>query len=243
MLACVLGGTLSSVSSERSGRAPVGLPAAARGAVARTLGGDDPRLAIHRTGSAITAINRRAGIDAMFTGRGGVVRVDRVSWALGLRAIGRGRRLAAVAAVSPVAAGNRVRYDRPGLAEWYVNTGVGLEQGFTLATPPSGAGSAPVTLALGALPLGLDASVSRDRHSVTVTRSGATVLRYSGLLVSDASGRVLPAWIEASGRHLSLRLDDRGARYPLRIDPFVQVGKLTASDGATSDWLGLSVAV
>ena len=79
MLACVLGGTLSSVSSERSGRAPVALPAAARGAVARTLGGDDPRLAIHRTGSAITAINRQAGIDAMFTGRGGVVRVDRVS--------------------------------------------------------------------------------------------------------------------------------------------------------------------
>jgi hypothetical protein len=42
---------------------------------------------------------------------------------------------------------------------------------------------------------------------------------------------------------LLLRIDDREARYPLRIDPFIQQAKLTASDGASGDQLGGSVAV
>jgi hypothetical protein len=40
-----------------------------------------------------------------------------------------------------------------------------------------------------------------------------------------------------------LRIDDRRARYPLRIDPFIQQAKLTASDAAGGDELGYSVAV
>jgi Ca2+-binding RTX toxin-like protein len=37
--------------------------------------------------------------------------------------------------------------------------------------------------------------------------------------------------------------DDRDARYPLLIDPYLQAAKLTASDGATDDSLGFSVAI
>jgi FG-GAP repeat len=45
-----------------------------------------------------------------------------------------------------------------------------------------------------------------------------------------------------SGR-LLIRVDDRHATYPLRIDPLVQQAKLTASDGADNDLFGAAVAV
>jgi hypothetical protein len=47
---------------------------------------------------------------------------------------------------------------------------------------------------------------------------------------ADARGRRLPATLALVGGSLRLRVADRGAHYPLRIDPFVQQGaKLTAS--------------
>ncbi|MGO9602126.1 MAG: hypothetical protein ACLQAT_01750 [Candidatus Binataceae bacterium] len=38
-------------------------------------------------------------------------------------------------------------------------------------------------------------------------------------------------------------MEDAGARYPVVVDPFMQVAKLTASDGAANDALGYSVAI
>ena len=45
------------------------------------------------------------------------------------------------------------------------------------------------------------------------------------------------------GARLLLKVEDRAARYPVVIDPYVQVAKLTASDGQEGDSLGNSVAV
>ena len=69
------------------------------------------------------------------------------------------------------------------------------------------------------------------------------VLRYSGLFAVDSSGRQLRSWLELENGTLLIRVDDRGARYPVTIDPFFQQAKLTASDGAANDFFGLSVAV
>ena len=64
-----------------------------------------------------------------------------------------------------------------------------------------------------------------------LARSGRVALRYGGLVARDARGRRLPAWLSLSGSRLLLGVNDRGARYPLRIDPLIQQGpKLTASD-------------
>jgi hypothetical protein len=52
---------------------------------------------------------------------------------------------------------------------------------------------------------------------MTFEDRGREALRYSGLVASDATGRLLPARIVVDGRAVSLRVDDRGARYPLRI--------------------------
>jgi hypothetical protein len=77
-------------------------------------------------------------------------------------------------------------------------------------------------------------------------RTGAPVLRYGHLGATDASGRTLAARIGLLGRTIELLIDDRGARYPVTIDPFVQQGeKLRPAEGeesATGE-LGTSVAV
>ncbi len=68
-------------------------------------------------------------------------------------------------------------------------------------------------------------------------------LGYRGLEVTDARGRGLRAWFALRRGRVPIRVADRGARYPLRIDPSVQQAELTASDGAMSAEFGGSVAM
>ena len=100
--------------------------------------------------------------------------------------------------------------------------------------------------------------------------SGATVLTYAGLRVWDADGKVLRSRFEmADGRagsplaaangeedssavgrragdcapYLRLVIDERGARYPLTIDPIAQQAYLKAHQVNEYDQFGISVAV
>ena len=74
--------------------------------------------------------------------------------------------------------------------------------------------------------------------------AGATVLDYAGLKVWDADGKVLASRFEAAGeKSVRLVVDDRGARYPLTIDPVAQQAYLKASNTGYSDQFGYSVAV
>jgi hypothetical protein len=139
---------------------------------------------------------------------------------------------------------NRVVYGRRGLAEWYANGPLGLEQGFTLTSPPRGPRAGPLTLEVGQLPGGVGARVVGGGHGVLLVRAGHGLVRYGGLFATDSRGRALPARVELSGGRLLLRVDERGARYPLRIDPVIQQGgKLIASDEHGSGLFGLSVAL
>jgi hypothetical protein len=72
-------------------------------------------------------------------------------------------------------------------------------------------------------------------------------LCYAGLHATDARGRRLRAWLQARGGRIVVRVDDRGAVYPIRIDPTVEQAELTPSDGAGCsvgfcDEFGYSVA-
>jgi hypothetical protein len=173
-----------------------------------------------------------------FSRRGVVVRSAGLSLSLGLRGYGYGDRLTPVGQASPIAHANQVLYGRRDVREWYANGPLGLEQGFTLARPPSRARTGLLTLSVGSIPTGVRASPTESGRGVTFTRAGRTLLRYTGLFASDARGRALPAHVELAGNLLLLRVDDRGARYPLRVDPYVQAGELTASDGGAGDELG-----
>ncbi|MGC2169409.1 MAG: FG-GAP repeat protein, partial [Acidimicrobiales bacterium] len=76
--------------------------------------------------------------------------------------------------------------------------------------------------------------------------SGRTRATYSSLRVTDASGRDLRATMRPSsnGKDIAITVHDRGADYPLTIDPtFTQVAELTGSDGAADDYFGAAVAI
>jgi MYXO-CTERM domain-containing protein len=73
----------------------------------------------------------------------------------------------------------------------------------------------------------------------------AMVARYTDLAAFDAVGVPRPAWAEVVGNTIILRVEDEGARYPLKIDPLMwtQQAKLTASDQAGAEYFGYSVSV
>jgi uncharacterized repeat protein (TIGR01451 family) len=124
-----------------------------------------------------------------------------------------------------------------------VNGPLGLEQGFTFARPPGKSRSGPLTLEL-ALSGDLTASADATGTGAILSRSGgAPALRYRGLTAIDATGRELRAWLKVGEKQLWLQVDDTRAQYPLVVDPLLEQAKLTASDGATTDLFGVSVAV
>ena len=219
------------------------LPVAARGVVARTLGAHDRRWLAHEVEGGFVLGNRNAAVRASFSPGSAIVSSGTVSWSLGLRGYGYGARLHAVRPAPPTARANRVVYRRGGVAEWYAGGPAGVEQGFTLTRPPSGSRAGPLTLSIGRLPQGVTARVEADHRGLVLAAGGRDLLRYGNLFASDAHGRSLPARVELSGGRLRLSIDDRGAQYPLRVDPLVDVAKLTASGGGLGDQLGYSVAV
>ena len=62
---------------------------------------------------------------------------------------------------------------------------------------------------------------------------GGPVLRYSGLTATDAQGHILRSWLELHGGRMLVRVDARGAHYPLRIDPLIQHGPKLACPPST----------
>ena len=231
------GGTV--LSPSRAGALLSGcceLPSGSRELISRTLGRDDARFYLHRRGARLVA---RAGRLSLSYGHsaGLLLRSGRMVWAAGLAAIGRGGRLRPTATPSVSAVRDLLTLARPGVREWYLAGPLGIEQGFTIAQAPAGDRAAPLTLSLG-LPTGVPVRVTTGGESVLV---GA--LRYSGLNAVDADGRQLATTMRARGGSLLLEIADRGARYPLRVDPFVQSSTLTAFGGEQNDGLGISVAI
>jgi FG-GAP repeat len=210
------------------------LSLAAQGPVASALGRADRAYWVHGSSARNPAQHLHLG----FSAAGPTVASGHGLLRLSLSAFGRPGALRAVAPVTPSASANRVVYAHPGLREWYANGPLGLEQGFDVARAPSG-GAGRLTLALS---LAGDLRARASGAGLIFSGQG-TSLRYTGLTATDARGRRLPASIALRGGRLVLSVDDRGAAYPLRIDPFVQVGELTEPTTAAFDSLGYSVAV
>jgi len=177
------------------------------------------------------------------------------AWDWALRLIGYGYCEAVEAALpaKPTVSGNRVEYRRGDLSEWYLNDERGLEQGFILARPPvAEAGYAlPLRIAM-AIHTSLTPQLTDDGHTLLFyDAQGRVVLNYSELHAYDADGAHLPTRMvladdvaDTMEHTLYLMVDDRGAKYPITIDPLLaQVAKLTASDGAAGDIFGFSASI
>ena len=187
-----------------------------------------------------------------FDGRGFSTEPDTGSWTWGLQLErygfpGAERGVAESARIT--AEGSRVAYDWDAtLQEWYVNDGRGLEHGYTVRERPCGGGAGtgtgtdPLTFTLGVRG-GLRPEVEVDGRGVRfVDPAGTTVLSYSGLVVSDAEGRTLAARFEPAGDFLRLAIDERGARYPLTVDPIAQQAYIKASNTNKGDLFGYALS-
>jgi hypothetical protein len=183
-------------------------------------------------------------------------------WGLELKSYGFGKDQRSISGTPAVKAeGTRLSYQwDAAVQEWFVNDQRGLEHGFTVkerpATPPD-ARSSTLDFLLATRGT-LHPKITADAQSVMFQdASGATVLNYTGLKVWDADGKILPCRFEMvpatkvrapqdNAPCFLLAVDDRGARYPLTIDPIAQQAYLKpAAVGTTQvgDIFGVSVAV
>src|SRR5262249_28060533 len=127
----------------------------------------------------------------------------------------------------PAAHRNRVWLGGATVSQWYAAGPLGIESGFTVAHPKRDAGGWT------ALSLRVVGSLYPRRSAGGVeflTRAGRVALDYSGLTAVDATGRRLPVDVRLQNGRLVLQVFALGARYPVRIDPFIQQGKRLVGD-------------
>ena len=196
------------------------LPLAAQGPVSAALGRDE---AAYRIAGSV-ARNPAQRFSARFGRSGVAITAGSARFVISMRAYGRGSTLRALAPVSPVVSADRVSYAHGALREWWANGPLGLEQGFDIARRPAGSGALTLSLAV-------SGRVRLD-HGTVLLPGG---LRYAGLQATDARGRSLRAWLQVRDGRVLVLVDDRGARYPVRIDPLVEQAELDPSDGVGCD--------
>jgi hypothetical protein len=218
------------------------LPPSAQGAVSATLGANNPAYRVRPVLGGFKAQNSAQRLQTRFENSVVQVRSGKTDVGLALSAVGYGTRLHTVGATRPTANANRVTYDHAGLREWYANGPLGVEQGFTIARPSSHV-RGPLTLSM-AVSGNSQALLADGGQSVTFRHSGSSTLRYSGLVATDAHGRLLHSWLALDAGRLLLRVDVHGAQFPLTIDPLVQQGKkLTGGEETAGEDFGFSIAL
>lgn len=164
-----------------------------------------------------------------FDGRGFTVTPDSATWRWGLELSG----VVGKAHVSTLV--NRINYQwSTELDEWYVNDTRGLEHGFTLRAPRS-----EIRLNVRG---GLRAQTAGTGLEF-VDDSGTPRMIYTGLAAWDADGKKLPALMTVDSGQVVVTVNDRGAHYPVTIDPIAQQAYLKASNTGNYDYFGRSVAI
>lgn len=243
--------------------APVHMRAGAHGALPEGVTASDwtgiraayqaHRHAARATEDGFEARNPGQQWRSQFDRRGFVVQPEHGAWRWGLALerygfAGAERRVKEPSRV--VADGQRVVYHWDGtVEEWFVNDERGLEHGFTVRERPGrkeGDGSS-LTFDL-AVRGELRPQVAGDGTSITfVDAEGGAAVTYSTLKVWDADGKMLPARFEQPVRGdspgIRLAVDERGARYPITVDPIAQQAYLKASNVDANDQFGYSVAI
>jgi len=175
------------------------------------------------------------------TASGLQAQADGLQWGLSLHGFGRETRLTDVSTPEMVQAGDKLKYQHLGLTEWYRDTALGMEQGFTVFQPPQGSG--PLVLQL-ALATDLKSVPDADGGGLSFRTADGQTLRYDHLLARDANGVALHARLVSRPGKILLQVDDSKATYPLTIDPLIYLQrKIVASDGAMNDGFGTSVAI
>ena len=206
-------------------------------AFTEAIGRDNPDYHIQTAANSFVAANSNQKFEVIFDTHGITVQLGSDTWQMTLTDYGYGEYLQAVETPVLSTEANRLTYQRGNLSEWYINSQLGLEQGFTLTERPQISATSDLTLRFN-----LGGSLSSELRD-DVLYLGETNLTYGGLVAYDALGQTLPAYLSLTDSQLLIRVDDTHATYPLTIDPLVQQQKLLPIDGGSDDWFGASVAV
>ncbi len=213
----------------------------------------DPAYAFHQTGNAMETVHPASQMRALVTGDGVTLSKAGEAWTATLHtaSIGCHPERSEGSPGDPSAAGlrmtgssNRVQVDKnvgeKHFTELYIEGVLGLEQGWTLRDNPCASGAVELRVDVAGLSVvdGKDGIDLRDE-------SGQNKAHYTDAWARDAKGRPLETTMSASGGSIAIRVDTRGATFPVEIDPLVwfQQQELTASDGAANDYFGDSVAI
>jgi len=124
--------------------------------------------------------------------------------------------------------------------EWFENREQGIEQGWTIATPPVGVDPLWIGLEIeGELHLRIEAGA---RSGALVDSTGEVHLRYRDLKAYDATGRELHAELVSGSTGVGIRVDDAGAIYPLTVDPLLTGPAWVVEENQPGAQLGVSIA-
>jgi len=183
----------------------------------------EARHAIEAEGDSLVAINHRNDQRIRFEGEGIEVTptAEDADWRWGMTLTGYGTPgdIQPVQNAERQVEGTRLEYRRGPITEWYVNKSVGLEQGFTLSQPPVPDAN-ELVLAL-ALEGGLTPEWEQPGQALRFHAPSGYALSYRELKVIDAKGVELPARLALDGASLEIRVDARGAAWPVVVDPLV----------------------
>ncbi|MBI3857720.1 MAG: hypothetical protein HY293_18720, partial [Planctomycetes bacterium] len=170
--------------------------------VARTLAIEDPA----------------RGLRATFDATGLRLQPVEGGWTFRLGAATLGRAGSPSAAAAPASAprleGARVVFDHPLGREWYEPAAAGIEQSFLIPERPPGQG----LLEIGMEARGLDLAC-RSVGKVAFRADDVRVLELGAIVVRDDAGSFLSARFGGDGARVTIEIDDRGARYPILVDP------------------------
>jgi uncharacterized repeat protein (TIGR01451 family) len=164
-----------------------------------------------------------------------------LSWGISLRGMGRGNQVNDVSAPDVMQTDSRLEYQRGNLTEWYRNTAIGVEQGFTINEAPNGNGGLVLHLDLST---NVEGKLNKDGRGISFVGADGKTLRYDQLKAYDANGAELDARMILNPAQVVIQVDDRNAVYPITIDPLIYLeAHLIAADAAANDQFGSAVAV
>ena len=164
-----------------------------------------------------------------------------INWSIALSHIGREGRPTEVSPPEIIQTDTRLEYRRGKVIEWYRDTFLGVEQGFTISESFQGNGRLVLHLDL---ETNLQGTLEADERGLYFESTDGNTLRYNGLEAFDADGNTLDAAFNYTPSQIVIRVDDRDAVYPITIDPFIYLEqKAITPSGAAGDKFGVSVAI
>ena len=224
------------------------LPVGLMPVLAEQLANDESQLygpSIASHGLVVT--NRKHKIKAIFNKQDVTLSINDNKLSLRLDSVGRGKDSQNVKSVEPIIDGVMVSYQHElnksnTINHWFINSPLGLEQGFTISNKPEGTDDLKLSLTLNS-----EYQTKLINNSLQFkNKNKQTQFTYSQLVAFDAEGKKIPSRMlfDEETNKLTLSVNDTHATYPLIIDPlFSNEIKRTANDIAAGDEFGYAVDI